>query len=160
MVPADSTIVHNDICNNRNEKEEKNEKKEMKIRVWERVERDAPQAHRATAFHFLISNRLGFLLEQEGPVLLEGSPAGTIVTSESRVAILQLFLASEQNFLPRTASFLCFLCFICRLDWAFHFLGLHDCPIILGLPISFYIFKLFFRAENFESQNIFWKNNF
>jgi len=72
----------------------------MKIRVWERVERDAPQAHRATAFHFLISNRLGFLLDEEGPALLEDSPAGTIVTSESRVAILQRFQASEQNFLP------------------------------------------------------------
>jgi len=34
MVPADSTIVHNDICNNRKEKEEKeNEMKEIKARV-------------------------------------------------------------------------------------------------------------------------------
>jgi len=30
MVPADSTIVHNDICNNRNEKEEK---KKMRRRI-------------------------------------------------------------------------------------------------------------------------------
>ena len=44
-----------------------------------------PQAQRATAFHFLISKRLGFLLE--GPALLEGSPAGTMGTSESKVAI-------------------------------------------------------------------------
>lgn len=43
------------------------------------------QAQRATAFHFLISKRLGFLLE--GPALLEGSPAGTMGTSESKVAI-------------------------------------------------------------------------
>jgi len=74
--------------------ERKKKKKKMRWRKlklgFRRGLRDAPQAHRATAFHFLISNRLGFLLD-EGPALLEGSPAGTIVTSESRVAILQRF---------------------------------------------------------------------
>ena len=55
------------------------------VRVRVRVRRNLPHAQRATAFHFLISKRLGFLVE--GPALLEGSPAGTMGTSESRVAI-------------------------------------------------------------------------
>lgn len=46
-----------------------------------------PQAQRATAFHFLISKRLLFFVEEEGTVLLEGSPAGTMGTSESKVAM-------------------------------------------------------------------------
>lgn len=45
-----------------------------------------PHAQRATAFHFLISKRLGFLVD-EGPALLEASPTGTMGTSESKVAI-------------------------------------------------------------------------
>lgn len=48
--------------------------------------KELPQAQRATAFHFLISKRLGFLVE-EGPALLEASPTGTMGTSESKVAI-------------------------------------------------------------------------
>lgn len=54
-----------------------------------------PQAQRATAFHFLISNRLAFLVEddvetveEEGPAPPDPSPAGTIVTSVSREAIV------------------------------------------------------------------------
>lgn len=53
-----------------------------------------PQAHRETAFHFLISNRLAFLVdeeveavEEEGPAPPEPSPAGTMVTSVSREAM-------------------------------------------------------------------------
>lgn len=46
-----------------------------------------PQAQSATALHFLISNRLGFLEDEEGPALLDASPAGTMGTSESKVAI-------------------------------------------------------------------------
>lgn len=49
-----------------------------------------PQAQSATAFHFLISKRLGFFEEEEataedeeGPGRLDASLAGTIVTSES-----------------------------------------------------------------------------
>lgn len=52
-----------------------------KIRVL-----NIPHAQRATAFHFLISKRLGFLVD-EGPALLEASTAETIGTSESKVAI-------------------------------------------------------------------------
>lgn len=57
--------------------------------------RYVPQAQRATAFHFLISKRLGFLVEEEvdaveeeGPAPAEPSPAGTMVTSVSREAMV------------------------------------------------------------------------
>lgn len=47
------------------------------------------QAQRETAFHFLISKRLGFLEEdEEAGALLDGSETGTMGTSESKVAIL------------------------------------------------------------------------
>lgn len=49
-----------------------------------------PHAHRATAFHFLISKRLGFLEEEDGPAPLEPSPAGTMFMSVSREAIAVL----------------------------------------------------------------------
>ncbi|MBA0673849.1 hypothetical protein Goari_015475 [Gossypium aridum] len=55
------------------------------------VRRDwLPQAQRATALHFLISKRLGFLVEEEAAELLEDSPTGTMGTSESRVAMAGL----------------------------------------------------------------------
>lgn len=53
-----------------------------------------PHAQRATAFHFLISKRLGFLEEEEaaeeedGTAALDPSPTGTIVTSVSMAVIL------------------------------------------------------------------------
>ncbi|PON83453.1 hypothetical protein TorRG33x02_207250, partial [Trema orientale] len=43
------------------------------------------QAQRETAFHFLISNRFGFLLE--GPAPLQDSPAGTMGMLEAKVAM-------------------------------------------------------------------------
>ncbi|GER36067.1 diaminopimelate epimerase [Striga asiatica] len=53
-----------------------------------------PQAHRATAFHFLISNRFAFLADDEDDGLVlevpapeDPSPAGTMFTSESSDAI-------------------------------------------------------------------------
>lgn len=54
--------------------------------------RNSPQAQRETAFHFLISNRFGFLLDVPAPVEL--SPAGTIGTSVSGDAIE--FLSFEE----------------------------------------------------------------
>lgn len=55
-----------------------------------------PQAQRETAFHFLISNRLAFLdeddvdaVEEDGTALPEASPAGTIVTSVSSEVIAE-----------------------------------------------------------------------
>lgn len=98
MVSADRTVVNNNICikriamksafespefTNRTKGGKKKKKgEETRVRVRRKL---LPQAQRATAFHFLISKRLGFLLE--GPALLEGSPAGTMGTSESKVAI-------------------------------------------------------------------------
>ena len=46
-----------------------------------------PQAQRATALHFLTSNLLAFLLDEEAATELEDSPAGIMFTSESREAI-------------------------------------------------------------------------
>lgn len=40
-----------------------------------------PQAHKATAFHFLISKRLGFFVEEEGAATVDPSSAGVISTS-------------------------------------------------------------------------------
>lgn len=75
---------HSKALNSRTGRKGGKKKKGEETRV--RVRRKLlPQAQRATAFHFLISKRLGFLLE--GPALLEGSPAGTMGTSESKVAI-------------------------------------------------------------------------
>lgn len=58
------------------------------------MNQNEPQAQRATAFHFLISKRLGFLVEEEAADADEGaaaaalnsSPVGTISTSVSIAA--------------------------------------------------------------------------
>lgn len=77
-----------------NQLDEKSDGENLGIRVRKETgKKSLPQAQRDTAFHFLISNRFGFL--EEGPAaLLEASPAGTIVTSESSVAIV-FFLVSR-----------------------------------------------------------------
>lgn len=67
--------------------DKKSNREKSGFRFRKKIEKgNWPQAQRATAFHFLISKRLGFL--EEGPAaLLEASPAGTIGTSESSVAM-------------------------------------------------------------------------
>lgn len=58
----------------------------------------SPQAHRATAFHFLISNRFGFFVDDDGPAaLLDPSPTGTMLTSVSRDAISGQSIESGQD---------------------------------------------------------------
>lgn len=128
MVSANGTVINHDICthqptlhyskinyqipqNHKTQiskptaihKKERNSTKlhesnqrETRARVWKKL----PQAQRATAFHFLISKRLFFLVEEEGTELLEGSPAGTMGTSESKVAI-----ASESRGIARCLEF-------------------------------------------------------
>ena len=66
--------------------------------VWENIERDALQAQRETTFHFLILNRFSFLVDKEGPPLLEALPTGNTVTSESSVAMMPFGLS--QSFQP------------------------------------------------------------
>ncbi|MGI4297485.1 hypothetical protein ACR2WD_27565 [Klebsiella pneumoniae] len=39
------------------------------------------QAQRATAFHFLISKRLAFFEEDEGPATFDASSTGTMIAS-------------------------------------------------------------------------------
>lgn len=94
MVPTNSTIIDNNICNSESNGHQSlnfhiNRRKvfflkKLGLGLWKEI----PHAQSATALHFLISKRLGFLEEQEGPALLDASPTGTIGTSESKVAIV------------------------------------------------------------------------
>lgn len=76
-----------------------------------RVRGKVPQAQSETAFHFLISNRFGFLddddadeedargrgMGRRGASLLDASPAGVIGTSESRAAMVQSRFGSAET---------------------------------------------------------------
>ena len=105
MVPANSTVIYHDVCSdsiNRSTKRRNprklGQKPKPRTRESTRTAKrlwigHIPQAQRATAFHFLISNLFGFFEVEEdgaadGPTApLEPSPAGTILMSVSREAM-------------------------------------------------------------------------